>query len=182
MPGLTLTDPCPTIISPMNRTRIDRNGRLSPGVEALEARAMLSGGAIGGLSGLPGVHFSAVDPPHRPRRPSRCLRGGCRPPHGDRFGPGFLPAIPPRTGAEPPLRQHPLRFRTIPTAAPLDAPLATSQIAQAVIDLTNQDRATAGAPPLGTSPALTMAAQLHSQDMARLDQMSHDSPVSRSPR
>jgi uncharacterized protein YkwD len=51
-----------------------------------------------------------------------------------------------------------------------------SLVSQAIVDLTNHVRAESQVPPLNESPALMEGAQLHSQDMARLDQMSHDIP------
>jgi uncharacterized protein YkwD len=72
---------------------------------------------------------------------------------------------------------HPQLPRTFITAArvkSLAPPPDVSVIATEIIDLTNRARAEADAPPLSASAPLMTAAQLHSRDMARLDQMSHD--------
>ena len=45
--------------------------------------------------------------------------------------------------------------------------------AELILKLTNAERARAGLPALRLSPALTRAAQGHSDDMARRQQMSH---------
>jgi uncharacterized protein YkwD len=58
----------------------------------------------------------------------------------------------------------------------LSIPQNSSVVTQAIIDLTNHVRAENGVPTLNASPALLAAAQLHSEDMARLDQMQHDLP------
>ena len=44
---------------------------------------------------------------------------------------------------------------------------------QAIIDLTNQQRALNGLAPLAASGKLVQAAQIHAGNMAQLDQMSH---------
>jgi len=56
-----------------------------------------------------------------------------------------------------------------PPPAPAPAPSAT----QRVVELTNQRRAEAGLPALRVNPKLTAAAQAHSADQARRDQMTH---------
>jgi uncharacterized protein YkwD len=74
------------------------------------------------------------------------------------------------TAAPGPLAPDQLRF--IARAIPANAQIVT----QAIIDLTNFVRAENHVPPLTANAALMEAAQLHSQDMARLDQMQHDLP------
>jgi uncharacterized protein YkwD len=71
-----------------------------------------------------------------------------------------------------PLVLAPADARFIALAVPQNASVVT----QAIVDLTNHVRAEAGVPTLNASPALSEAAQLHSDDMARLDQMQHDLP------
>lgn len=80
-----------------------------------------------------------------------------------------------------------LTFARLPAAAALDepapgqatAPLAPGAQAQAgdfiqrVLDLTNQQRAQAGLPPLTLDPALNSSALAHSQDMASHNFFSH---------
>jgi uncharacterized protein YkwD len=75
------------------------------------------------------------------------------------------------TAAPGPLAPDQLRF--IARAIPANAQIVT----QAIIDLTNFVRTENQLPPLSASAALMEAAQLHSQDMARLDQMQHDLPA-----
>ncbi len=53
------------------------------------------------------------------------------------------------------------------------AQTAADDVAQRVVDLTNQERAKAGLPPLTLDPALSSAALAHSQDMADHDYFSH---------
>lgn len=53
------------------------------------------------------------------------------------------------------------------------APAGLLGFAQDVVNLTNQERAAAGLPPLASDPALMSAAQGHSQDMADHDFVSH---------
>ena len=55
-------------------------------------------------------------------------------------------------------------------------PQNATVVAQAIIDLTNFERSQNGVGPLTVNAALTQAATLHSQDMARLDVMAHDIP------
>lgn len=55
-------------------------------------------------------------------------------------------------------------------------PQNATVVTQAIIDLTNYERAQNGVGPLTVNPALTQAAALHSQDMARLNDMAHDIP------
>jgi uncharacterized protein YkwD len=74
------------------------------------------------------------------------------------------------TAAPGPLAPDQLRF--IARAIPANAQVVT----QAIIDLTNFVRTENHLPPLSANAALMQAAQLHSQDMARLDQMQHDLP------
>ena len=69
-----------------------------------------------------------------------------------------------------PLPPSDLRF--VALAIPQNQAIVT----QAIVDLTNYVRAENHAPPLSVNPALMQAAQLHSQDMAALNQMSHDLP------
>lgn len=51
-----------------------------------------------------------------------------------------------------------------------------SAMERAVVDLTNQARAQGGLPALRVNGPLVTAAQTHSSDMARLNQMQHDLP------
>ena len=74
------------------------------------------------------------------------------------------------TAAPGPLAPDQLRF--IARAIPANAQVVT----QAIIDLTNFVRTENHLPPLSANAALMEGAQLHSQDMARLDQMQHDLP------
>jgi uncharacterized protein YkwD len=69
-----------------------------------------------------------------------------------------------------PLVLAPADARFIALAVPQNASVVT----QAIVDLTNHVRAENGVPTLNPSPALMEAAQLHSDDMARLGQMQHD--------
>lgn len=63
---------------------------------------------------------------------------------------------------------------TAPAGPPLDAaPAGLLGFVQDVVNLTNQERAAAGLPPLASDPALMTAAQGHSQDMADHDFVSH---------
>ncbi|WP_084469350.1 CAP domain-containing protein, partial [Nocardiopsis trehalosi] len=48
--------------------------------------------------------------------------------------------------------------------------------AQAVVELTNRERAEAGCAPLRVDGALTRASQAHSEDMAARDYMGHETP------
>ncbi|MFI9615130.1 CAP domain-containing protein [Streptomyces sp. NPDC052023] len=66
-------------------------------------------------------------------------------------------------------------FWTALWATPL-TPAALTRTAAEVIDLTNHERARAGLPPLAPDPALTRAAQAHSDDMAARDFYSHTAP------
>lgn len=62
-----------------------------------------------------------------------------------------------------------------PTATP--QPTATmSSLERQIVDLTNQQRAQNGLPPLTVDSRLVEAAQIHAADMARLGQMEHDLP------
>jgi uncharacterized protein YkwD len=72
------------------------------------------------------------------------------------------------TAAPGPLAPDQLRF--IARAIPANAQIVT----QAIIDLTNFVRTENHLPPLSANAALMEGAQLHSQDMARLDRMQHD--------
>jgi uncharacterized protein YkwD len=63
-----------------------------------------------------------------------------------------------------------------PAVETTSAPRDEQAILAEVIDLTNQARAAGGLQPLVASAALTRAAAIHSQDMARLGQMVHDIP------
>jgi uncharacterized protein YkwD len=74
------------------------------------------------------------------------------------------------TAAPGPLAPDQLRF--IARATPANAQIVT----QAIIDLTNFVRAENHVPPLSANAALMEGAQLHSRDMARLDQLQHDIP------
>jgi uncharacterized protein YkwD len=58
----------------------------------------------------------------------------------------------------------------------LSVPNNASVVTQAIIDLTNHVRVENHLPALNPSPALMEAAQLHSNDMARLDEMLHEIP------
>jgi uncharacterized protein YkwD len=60
-----------------------------------------------------------------------------------------------------------------PAPAPAPAPPPTSAAVQQVVDLTNARRAEAGLPPLAVHGALSLAAQVHSDDQAARQQMSH---------
>lgn len=55
-------------------------------------------------------------------------------------------------------------------------PENASLVVQAIIDQTNRSRAENGLPPVQPNAALMQAAQLHSQDMGRIDRMLHDIP------
>jgi uncharacterized protein YkwD len=88
-------------------------------------------------------------------------------------------AAAPRKFAGLTLSQRPGPVALVPADArfiALAVPQNASVVTQAIVDLTNHVRAEAGVPPLNKSPALVEAAQLHSVDMARLDQMQHDLP------
>jgi len=147
------------VANPMNRTRRIHRRRHSPGLEALDPRQILSGSVIAGLTGAFSGRFpSAIESPPSTAR---------------------LASAPSGQAGAPSLRQHPLLLRTIPSSLLLGAAIApknSSLIAREIIDLTNQARAEASAPTLSPSSALMLAAQLHSQDMARLNLMSHDIP------
>ena len=142
---------------------------------------MLSGGAIGGLAGIPSVRELAALTPAWASKAALEFSGrpSTTPPSRQPAALVTFPKSPIAAAPKPSLRQHPLRLRTLPPGVPpaaTDPGPAAASIAQQVIALTNQDRAGANLPPLMASPALTTAAQLHSQDMARLDVMSHDIP------
>ncbi len=53
--------------------------------------------------------------------------------------------------------------------------------ANAVVDLVNDERASAGCDPVRTNDALTQAAEKHSKDMASQDYMAHESPDGTTP-
>lgn len=74
------------------------------------------------------------------------------------------------TAAPGPLAPDQLRF--IARAIPANAQAVT----QAIVDLTNFVRTENQLPPLSTNAALIEGAQLHSQDMARLNELQHDLP------
>lgn len=157
---------CDSQANPMNQTRNPRNRRLSPDVEALDARQMLSGNAIRGLAPVLPARLLAARPVATP---------------GSRQLAALLVSSSDSSirVPQPSIRQHPLRSRTFPPDARLNTlitPPNSSPIAQGIIDLTNQARAGANVPSLSASPALMTAAQLHSGDMARLNLMSHGLP------
>ena len=62
----------------------------------------------------------------------------------------------------------------VPVTPPTTAPTGT--VAQQIIALVNQQRQAAGLAPLSVDSRLMAAAQIHAQDMARLDLMEHDLP------
>lgn len=77
---------------------------------------------------------------------------------------------------------------TAPPAFPLPEGTAATPAAsplpdavQRIVELTNQNRAEAGCPPLSLDPRLTQAAEQHSQQMAQEDFFAHVSPGGSSP-
>ena len=94
------------------------------------------------------------------------------------------PAVRPRIAS--PTRFGKLTLSSAPgpvVLAPADArfialsiPQNAAVVTRAIVDLTNHVRAENNLPPLDESRALAEGAQLHSDDMARLDQMLHDIP------
>jgi uncharacterized YkwD family protein len=61
------------------------------------------------------------------------------------------------------------------------APVGISQMAQQVIDLTNNERKKNGLPPLQSDPSLSKVAQTKSNDMEAKHYFSHTSPTYGSP-
>jgi uncharacterized protein YkwD len=57
--------------------------------------------------------------------------------------------------------------------APAPAPAPAGSVAQQIVNLVNQERANAGAGPVTLHPALTSAAQAHSNDQAARNSMTH---------
>ena len=58
----------------------------------------------------------------------------------------------------------------------VEGPAHLAPVEQAIVDLTNQERQSAGLPPLAVNAQLVLAAQIHADNMARLDQLSHELP------
>lgn len=65
------------------------------------------------------------------------------------------------------------RSETAPAAAPVADPPQATDFIQRVVELTNQERAKAGLPPLALDAALNSSALAHSQDMASHNFFSH---------
>ena len=80
---------------------------------------------------------------------------------------------PPAGGTEPPSPPA--------TATPGQPPADASALVSEVITRTNAERLAAGCPALSVDANLTLAAQLHSEDMARQNYFAHDSLDGRSP-
>ena len=59
--------------------------------------------------------------------------------------------------------------------APAPAPAPTGSVAQQIVDLVNRERAAAGVGPVSLHPALTSAAQAHSNYQASVNTMTHSS-------
>ena len=58
----------------------------------------------------------------------------------------------------------------------IDGPAHLAPVEQAIVDLTNQARQSAGLPTLAVNAQLVQAAQIHATNMARLDRLSHILP------
>src|SRR5208337_1995376 len=58
----------------------------------------------------------------------------------------------------------------------IDGPAHLAPVEQAIVDLTNQERQSAGPPTLAVNAQLVQAAQIHATNMARLDRLSHILP------
>ena len=58
----------------------------------------------------------------------------------------------------------------------IDGPAHLAPVEQAIVDLTNQERQSAGLPTLAVNAQLVQAAQIHATNMARLDRLEHILP------
>jgi uncharacterized protein YkwD len=183
-----------------------RRRRVPLRVELLEARQSLSGGAAAGMVDvLSGLFLAAeaaqasLESSGRVSTPeSSQAVGSLRLPNGKSPPGPSLRRHPLRARSIPAGLVAHARSRPIQqglslgslVVAPPPGPLNSSDarfiaraisqngsvVTQAIVDLTNYVRAQNQVPPLNESPALMEGAQLHSQDMARLDQMLHDIP------
>ncbi|MBX6314549.1 MAG: CAP domain-containing protein, partial [Isosphaeraceae bacterium] len=81
------------------------------------------------------------------------------------------PATTPPTASPPPAPTTVNTTSLTPTSPPVT--VSASDLQQQIIDLVNQERAAAGLGPVTVNAKLVQAAQIHADDMARLDQMNH---------
>lgn len=105
--------------------------------------------------------------------------------------PAALPAATATASAPATATTAPLPSPTVApqaTAAPLPSPTAALAAASAlpdavqrIVELTNQNRAEAGCPPVSLDPRLTQAAEQHSRRMAQDDFFAHVGPDGSSP-
>jgi uncharacterized protein YkwD len=88
------------------------------------------------------------------------------------LAPATTTTTPPTTAPPPPAPAPATPAPAPATPAPVPAQLPATISAEA-IELTNQERAAAGLPPLGAHGALNQAAAVHSADQAAHNRMSH---------
>jgi len=127
------------------------------------------------ITGFEGEGIVVVQPPRRGKIPVRINSIG-----GESF-PGRLSARAPTPALAATSVPAPAPAATVsipaPAVSPSSATLGTmSALEQAVVDLTNQARQQNGLPALQVSSQLVSAAQIHTGDMARLNQMAHTLP------
>jgi uncharacterized protein YkwD len=169
---------------------MNRNGksfdrrRFPPQVEVLDARQLPSGGLVTGLVAVPTGRFLAAKAPTQDAK--LALEASAR--HST---PELRQAFAFRRArtAQPVMRIG----RLVVTAQPgpllpsdtgfiaLAVPRNAAVVTQAVIDLTNHVRCENNLEPLVQNPGLMEAAAIHSQDMARTNQMLHDIEGARLP-
>jgi len=65
---------------------------------------------------------------------------------------------------------------SLPAAFPAATPQPTDEATQKIFDLTNQDRAAHGLPPLHWDPALAVAAATHADRMKEEKSLAHEYP------
>ncbi|QDV37236.1 CAP domain-containing protein [Tautonia plasticadhaerens] len=91
-------------------------------------------------------------------------------------------AVPVVSPSESPADPAPTQSPITPEPPTADSPaVAITREEQVIVDLTNQARADQGLAPLSVDARLQRAAQIHAENMARLDRLAHELPETGTP-